>query len=280
MREPRSEPGDAPGRRDPRWVRRALTAVALAFVALFVVVPLANGFARALAAGPQTFVRLLADADSRHAVRLTLLVAAIAVPLNVAFGVAAAWAVAKFDFRGKALLVTLIDLPLSVSPVVAGLLFVLIFGRHGYLGPWLEALGLPVVFAFPGIVLATMFVTFPFVTRELLPVMEALGRDEEEAATTLGAPGWRTFWHVTRPNIRWGLLYGVVLCNARAMGDFGAVAVVSGRIPGRTETMPLRIERLYQEYQLPAAFAMASLLALLALATLAAKRLLERHSPR
>ncbi len=277
MREPRPEARYDPGRRDPRWVRYVLTAAALGFLALFVAVPLANVFARALARGPQTFAVLLGDADNRHAIRLTLLVAAIAVPLNVAFGVAAAWAIARFDFRGKALMVTLIDLPLSVSPVIAGLLFTLIFGLHGYLGPWLHARGVPVIFALPGIVLTTMFVTFPFVTRELLPVMEALGRDDEEAATTIGASGWQTFRHVTCPNIRWGLLYGTVLCTARAMGDFGAVAVVSGRIPGQTETMPLRIERLYQEYQLEAAFAMASLLALLALATLAAKRLLERQ---
>ncbi len=266
----------SPASRDPRWVRWLLTATALGFLALFVVVPLANVFGGALAGGGASFLAVLRDVDNRHAVWLTLTVAALAVPLNVAFGVAAAWAIAKFDFPGKALLVTLIDLPLSVSPVIAGLLFVLIFGLQGYLGPWLRAHDVQVVFALPGIVLATLFVTFPFVARELLPLMEALGRDDEEAATTLGASGWQTFWHVTVPNIRWGLLYGIVICNARAMGEFGAVSVVSGKIPGQTDTMPLRVEQLYNEYQLSVAFAMASLLALLALATLAAKRFLER----
>lgn len=270
------EPQPSPGLRDPRWARWLLTAAALGFLALFVVVPLADVFGQALARGPAAFAALARDADNRHAILLTLLVAAIAVPLNVAFGVAAAWAIAKFEFRGKALLVTLIDLPLSVSPVIAGLVFVLIFGLQGYLGPWLRAHGVRVIFALPGIVLATLFVTFPFVARELLPVMDALGRDDEEAATTAGASGWQTFWYVTRPNIRWGLLYGVVICSARAMGEFGAVSVVSGRIPGQTDTMPLRVEKLYQDYELPAAFAMASLLALLALGTLAARRLLER----
>lgn len=264
------------GARDARWVRGLLIALALGVLGLLVVLPLANVFAHALAKGPSAFLATLADPDNRHAVFLTLLVAVIVVLLNVVFGVTAAWAIAKFDFRGKALLVTLIDLPLSVSPVIAGLVFMLVFGLQGYLGPWLRSHDVQVVFALPGLVLATVFVTFPFVARELLPVMEALGRDDEEAATTAGATGWQTFWHVTRANIRWGLLYGVVLCNARAMGEFGAVSVVSGRIPGQTDTMPLRVEKLYQEYQLVSAFTLASLLALLALATLAAKRYLER----
>ncbi len=271
-----SDADHAPGARDARWVRGLLIAVALGVLGLLVVLPLANVFAQALAKGPPAFLAMLADADNRHAILLTLLVAGISVPLNVVFGVTAAWAIAKFDFRGKALLVTLIDLPLSVSPVIAGLVFVLAFGLQGYLGPWLRAHDVQVIFALPGLVLATVFVTFPFVARELIPVMEALGRDDEEAATTAGASGWQTFWHVTRPNVRWGLLYGVVLCNARAMGEFGAVSVVSGRIPGQTDTVPLRVEKLYQEYQVVSAFALASLLALVALATLAAKRYLER----
>lgn len=271
-----SDADHVPGARDARWVRGLLIAVALGVLGLLVVLPLANVFAQALAKGPPAFLAVLADADNRHAILLTLLVAGISVPLNVVFGVTAAWAIAKFDFRGKALLVTLIDLPLSVSPVIGGLVFVLVFGLQGYLGPWLRAHDIQVIFALPGLVLATVFVTFPFVARELIPVMEALGRDDEEAATTAGASGWQTFWHVTRANVRWGLLYGVVLCNARAMGEFGAVSVVSGRIPGQTDTVPLRVEKLYQEYQVVSAFALASLLALVALATLAAKRYLER----
>lgn len=270
------DPRRGPGSRDARWVRALLVAVALGVLGLLVAVPLANVFVQAFAKGPAGFAAMLADADNRHAILVTLLVAGIAVPLNVVFGAAAAWAISKFDFPGKALLVTLIDLPLSVSPVVAGLVFVLVFGLQGYAGAWLRAHGIQVIFALPGLVLATLFVTFPFVARELLPVMEALGREDEEAATTAGASGWQAFWHVTRANVRWGLLYGVVICTARAMGEFGAVSVVSGRIPGQTDTMPLRVEKLYQDYQLVSAFALASLLTLLALGTLAAKRLLER----
>ena len=255
-----------------KWI---LIAVALAFSSLFLFIPLANVFAQALAKGGKYYLTALSDPDSWAATRLTLVVAALSVPLNVLFGLAAAWAIAKFEFRGKSLLITLIDLPFSVSPVVAGLMFVVLFGLQGYFGRWLEAHDIRIIFALPGIVLATVFITFPFVARELIPVMQAAGSDQEEAALTLGANGWQTFWHVTLPSAKWGLLYGIILCNARAMGEFGAVSIVSGRITGQTDTMPLRVEKLYSEYNAPAAFAVASLLALLALFTLILKSLLE-----
>ena len=258
-------------------VRFLLTGVALAFLTLFLFVPLAFVFAEAFKKGVDVFLKAISDPDALSAVRLTLLAAGIAVPLNLAFGVAAAWAIAKFRFPGKNVLVTLIDLPFSVSPVIAGLIFVLIFGLQGWLGPWLRDHDLKVIFAVPGIVLATLFVTFPFVARELIPLMQAQGIEQEEAAAVLGASGWQTFWKVTLPNIKWGLLYGVILCNARAMGEFGAVAVVSGHIRGQTNTMPLHIEILYNEYQFAAAFAVASLLALLALVTLTIKFVVERN---
>jgi sulfate transport system permease protein len=256
-------------------VRWTLTAVALTFLGVFLVLPLATVFAQALAKGLATYGRELVTPDALAAIRLTLLAAAIAVPLNLVFGVAAAWAIAKFSFPGKNVLITLIDLPFAVSPVISGMIFVLLFGAQGWLGPWLEAHDITVIFAVPGIVLATIFVTFPFVARELIPLMEAQGTDDEEAAVVLGATGWQTFWRVTLPNIRWGLLYGVILCNARAMGEFGAVSVVSGHIRGVTNTMPLHVEILYNEYNFVGAFAVASLLALLALVTLAAKTLVE-----
>ena len=260
-------------------VRWLLTALALAFMALFLALPLAAVFAQALSAGWQAYWQALQEPDARAAVRLTLLTAAISVPLNLVFGVAAAWCIAKFEFRGKSFLITLIDLPFSVSPVVAGLCFVLVFGAQGWLGPWLAAHDIKIIFAVPGIVLATVFVTFPFIARELIPLMQAQGSDEEQAAQVLGANGWQTFWHVTLPNIRWGLLYGVILCNARAMGEFGAVSVVSGHIRGQTNTMPLHVEVLYNEYQGQAAFAVASLLALLAIVTLVLKTLVQwRHA--
>jgi len=258
-------------------VRALLIALALAFLALFLFLPLVSVFVEALRKGVGAYVAALADPDGLAAIRLTLLVAAIAVPANLAFGVAAAWAVAKFEFRGKSLLTTLIDLPFSVSPVIAGLVYVLLFGAQGYLGPFLEQHGIEIIFAVPGIVLATIFVTVPFVARELIPLMQEQGTLEEEAALSLGASGWQTFFRVTLPNAKWGLLYGVLLCNARAMGEFGAVSVVSGHIRGLTDTMPLHVEILYNEYNFVAAFAMASMLALLALVTLAAKTLLEWH---
>jgi sulfate transport system permease protein len=266
-----------PGR-DGRSGQRALIAAALFYLALVLLLPLAVVFIEAFRAGVPGWIAALTEPDARSAVRLTLLVAAISLPLNVVFGIAAAWAITKHDFRGKALLITLIDIPFSVSPIVAGLIYMLLFGAHGWLGPWLQAHDIEIVFAVPGIVIATVFVTFPFVARELIPLMTAQGRAEEEAALSLGASGWQTLWHVTLPNIRWGLLYGVLLSNARAMGEFGAVSVVSGHIRGETETMPLHIEVLYNEYNYVAAFAVASLLALLALVTLALKTLLEwRH---
>jgi len=258
-------------------VRVALIAVALAFLTLFLFMPLAFVFAQALSKGLQLYATAILDEDALAAIRLTLLSAAIAVPLNLVFGVAAAWAIAKFSFSGKNLLTTLIDVPFSVSPVIAGLIFVLVFGLQGWLGPWLRDHDLKVIFAVPGIVLATIFVTVPFVARELIPLMQAQGVEQEEAAAVLGASGWQTFWRVTLPNIKWGLLYGVILCNARAMGEFGAVAVVSGHVRGHTNTMPLHIEILYNEYQFAAAFAVASLLALLALVTLGAKFALEQR---
>jgi len=259
------------------WVRWLLTGIALAFLALFLVVPLVAVFWQALSKGIGFYFESLADPDALAAIKLTLITAAIAVPLNLAFGLAASWAIAKFEFHGKALLTTLIDLPFSVSPVISGLIYVLLFGAQGWLGPWLADHDVQIIFAVPGIVLATIFVTFPFVARELIPLMQAQGNDEEEAAHVLGASGWQMFRRVTLPNIRWGLLYGVILCNARAMGEFGAVSVVSGHIRGQTDTMPLHVEILYNEYNFAAAFAVASLLALLALVTLGLKLLAERH---
>jgi len=268
-------PAVAPAITESAWVRRGLTALALGFMALFLVLPLAAVFAEALRQGWAAYVAGLRDPDTLAAIRLTLLTALIAVPLNLVFGVAAAWCVAKFEFRGKALLVTLIDLPFSISPVVAGLMYVMVFGAQGWLGSWLTAHDVRIIFAVPGIVLATTFVTFPFIARELIPLMQAQGSDEEEAALVLGANGWQTFFRVTLPNVKWGLLYGVILCNARAMGEFGAVSVVSGHIRGQTNTIPLHVEILYNEYQSVAAFSAASLLALLALATLGIKSLAE-----
>lgn len=261
--------------RESRWVRTTILVLALGFFALFLLLPLVAVFAEALRKGWGTYLTALTDADALAAVRLTVLVAVIAVPLNLVFGVAAAWAIAKFEFRGKHFLTTLIDLPFSVSPVIAGLIFVLLFGAQGWFGTWLFANDVKIIFAVPGIVLATVFITVPFVARELIPLMEAQGREEEEAATVLGASGFQTFWRVTLPNIKWGLLYGVILCNARAMGEFGAVSVVSGHIRGQTNTMPLHVEILYNEYNFSAAFAVASLLALLALVTLCLKSFVE-----
>jgi sulfate transport system permease protein len=255
-----------------KWV---LITVALLFSAVFLLLPLINVFAQAFAKGWSFYVASLSDPDSISAIRLTLLVAAISVPINVVFGFAAAWAIAKFEFRGKTFLITLIDLPFSVSPVVAGLMFVVLFGLQGFFGQWLDAHDIKIIFAVPGIVLATVFVTFPFVARELIPIMQATGTEQEQAALTLGASGWQTFWQVTLPSAKWGLVYGIILCNARAMGEFGAVSVVSGHITGLTDTMPLRVEKLYNEYNGPAAFAVASLLALLALLTLVIKTFLE-----
>ncbi|MCR6699925.1 MAG: sulfate ABC transporter permease subunit CysW [Dokdonella sp.] len=263
---------------EPAPVRVVLIVLTIAFLTAFLVLPLVLMFSQALAGGVAAYLAAIGDRDTLAAIRLTLVAAAIAVPLNAVFGVAAAWAIAKFDFRGKNLLITLIDLPFSVSPVIAGLVFILLFGAHGWFGAWLSAHDVRIVFALPGIVLATIFVTFPFVARELIPLMQAQGSSEEEAALTLGAGGWKLFWHVTLPNVRWGLLYGILLCNARAMGEFGAVSVVSGHIRGLTNTMPLHVEVLYNDYQFAAAFAVASLLALLALVTLGLKSLLEwRH---
>jgi len=256
-----------------------LTGVALIFLGFFLVLPLAAVFAEALRRGVGAYFAAFVDADAWSAIKLTLLVACIAVPCNLVFGVAAAWCVAKFKFPGKSLLITLIDLPFAVSPVISGLLYVLVFGLQGWLGPWLQEHDLKVIFAVPGIVLATIFVTFPFVARELIPLMQSQGTDEEHAALTLGASGWQTFWRVTLPNIKWGLFYGIILCNARAMGEFGAVSVVSGHIRGETNTMPLHVEILYNEYNFVAAFAVASLLALLALLTLVLKSMIEwRHA--
>ena len=274
---------------DARWMRWTLTTIALGFLLLFLVLPLAAVFAEALRKGVGVFFAAFTDADALAAIKLTLLTTAIAVPANVVFGVAAAWAIAKFNFRGKSVLITLIDLPFAVSPVIAGLIYVLMFGLQGWLGqyqnaehpwfPWLQqwlvAHDLKIIFAVPGIVLATTFVTFPFVARELTPLMQSQGSDEEFAALTLGANGWQMFWRVTLPNIKWGLFYGIILCNARAMGEFGAVSVVSGHIRGETNTMPLHVEILYNEYNFTAAFAVASLLALLALVTLVLKSFVE-----
>jgi sulfate transport system permease protein len=262
---------------DPWFVRWGLIIAAVGIVGVLVIVPVINVFYEALARGAGTYIQnLLADADTRHAILLTLTVAPVAVVLNVVFGVAAAWAIARYQFPGRTILTTLIDLPFSVSPVVAGLIFILLFGLQGYFGPWLREHHLKIIFAMPGLILATAFVTCPFVARELIPVMQAVGTEEEIAALSLGAKGWQLFWRVTVPNIKWGLLYGVILCNARAMGEFGAVYVVSGHIAGKTDTMPLRVEKLFQEYNLPGSFALASLLTLLALVTLLVKVGLER----
>ena len=264
-----------------RWITEGraaqalLISIALAFLGFFVMLPLIAVFSEALEKGLGAFIDAVTNPDARAAIKLTLLIAAISVPLNMVFGVAASWAITKFTFPGKSLLITLIDLPFSVSPVVSGLVFVLLFGAHGFLGPWLIENDVKIIFAVPGIVLATVFITFPFVARELIPLMEEQGKDDEEAAISLGASGWQTFWHVTLPNIRWGLLYGVLLCNARAMGEFGAVSVVSGHIRGETNTMPLHVEIPYNEYDFVGAFAVASLLACLALVTLVAKSVLE-----
>lgn len=260
---------------DPGWSRIFLTAGALVFLALMLVVPLAAVFTEALRRGLGTALETFANSDARHAIWLTLLVAGISVPLNLVFGLAASWAITKHDFRGKSLLLTLIDLPFSVSPVVSGLILILVFGINGWFGPMLHSMGLQIIFAVPGIVLATVFITFPFVARELIPAMESMGREEEQAAVILGASGWQILRRVTLPNVRWALLYGVLLCNARAMGEFGAVSVVSGHIRGETNTVPLHVEILYNEYNFVAAFAMASVLAILALLTLVAKTMLE-----
>ena len=262
---------------EPPWVRRLLIGIALAFLALFLFVPLAAVFFEAMKKGLGVYLAAISEPDALSAIKLTLIAAAISVPLNLVFGLAAAWSIAKFDFRGRNLLLTLIDLPFSVSPVIAGLIFVLVFGLQGWLGEWLRDHDLKIIFALPGIVLATIFITFPFVARELIPLMQAQGTEQEEAARVLGAGGWQTFFRITLPNVKWALLYGVILCNARAMGEFGAVSVVSGHIRGQTNTMPLHIEILYNEYQFAAAFAVASLLAGLALLTLAIKFLVERR---
>ena len=263
-------------RSDPRWVRVTLVAAALGVVGVLIVIPLVDVFVEAFARGFGAYWHTLtADEDTRAAIRLTLTVAPLALAMNLIFGIAAAWAISRFRFPGRTLLTALIDLPFSVSPVVAGLIFVLIFGLQGYLGPWLRAHDWRIIFATPGLVLATTFVTFPFIARELIPVMEAIGAEEEIAAVSLGASGWQLFRRVTLPNIKWGLVYGIILCNARAMGEFGAVYVVSGHITGRTDTMPLRVEKLFQEYNTQGAFAVASLLASLALVTLAVKTALE-----
>ena len=263
------------GTEESPLIKWTLIMIALAFSLVFLLLPLVNVFAQAFTKGWSFYWKSLGEPDSWAAIRLTLIVAAISVPLNAVFGMAAAWAIAKFEFKGKSLLITLIDLPFSVSPVVSGLMFVLLFGLQGYFGKWLDAHDIKIIFAVPGIVLATVFVTFPFVARELIPVMQATGTDQEQAALTLGANGWQTFWHVTLPSVKWGLIYGIILCNARTMGEFGAVSVVSGHIAGVTDTMPLRVEKLYNEYNGVAAFAIASLLALLALVTLAVKTMLE-----
>jgi sulfate/thiosulfate transport system permease protein len=265
---------------EPVWVQRLLIALALAFMTLFLFIPLATVFYEALKKGWDVYLAALVDPDALSAIKLTLIAAAISVPLNLVFGVAAAWCIAKFEFRGKNLLLTLIDLPFSVSPVIAGLIYVLVFGLQGWFGHWLQDHDIKIIFALPGIVLATVFITFPFVARELIPLMQAQGIEQEEAARVLGASGWQIFRRVTLPNVKWALLYGVILCNARAMGEFGAVSVVSGHIRGQTNTMPLHIEIVYNEYQFAAAFAVASLLAGLALVTLVAKYLVEQRVKR
>jgi sulfate transport system permease protein len=263
------------GTTEAAWVRHTLIGIALTFMFLFLVLPLAAVFTEAMRKGLDAYLEALKDPDAWSAIRLTLLTAAVAVPLNLVFGVSAAWAIAKYEFWGKSFLTTLVDLPFSVSPVVAGLIYVLVFGAQGWFGPWLAEHDIKIVFAVPGIILATVFVTVPFIARELIPLMQSQGNDEEQAAIVLGATGWQTFWNVTLPNIKWGLIYGVILCNARAMGEFGAVSVVSGHIRGQTNTMPLHVEILYNEYQSVAAFAVASLLALLALVALVIKQVVE-----
>jgi len=271
----RSTSASTRGTEESAFSKWLLISIALLFALVFLLLPLVNVFAQAFSKGWRVYVQALTDPYSLAAIKLSLQVAAIAVPLNVLFGLASAWAIAKFKFRGKSILNTLIDLPFSVSPVVAGLMYVLLFGLQGHFGQWLADHNIKIIFAVPGIVLATTFVTFPFVARELVPIMESTGSEQEQAALTLGAGGWQTFWRVTLPSVKWGLLYGIILCNARAMGEFGAVSVVSGHIEGMTDTMPLRIEKLYNEYKSASAFAIASLLALLALLTLGIKTLLE-----
>jgi len=263
---------------EPGWIRWLLVAVSIAFLALFLLVPLVAVFVEAMRAGLRAYAVSFIEPDSLAAIRLTVLVAGIAVPANLVFGLAAAWAIAKFNFFGKSVLVTFIDLPFAVSPVISGLVYVLLFGLQGWLGPWLAAHDVKLIFAVPGIVLATIFVTFPFVARSVIPLMEEQGTEDEEAALSLGASGWQAFWRVTIPNVKWALLYGVILCNARAMGEFGAVSVVSGHIRGLTNTMPLHVEILYNEYNFVAAFAVASLLTMLALVTLAAKAIVEKRA--
>jgi sulfate transport system permease protein len=272
--------GSQRGSEESGLVKYLFIGIALTFALVFLLLPLVNVFAQALSKGVVVYWKSFQQPDTQAAIRLTLIVAAISVPLNVVFGLAAAWCIAKFEFRGKALLITLIDLPFAISPVVSGLIFVVLFGLQGFLGPWLDAHDIKIIFALPGIVIATLFVTFPFVARELIPVMQSTGAEQEQAALTLGANGWQAFWHVTLPSVKWGLIYGVILCNARAMGEFGAVSVVSGHIAGLTETMPLRVEKLYNEYNATAAFAVASLLAVLALLTLAWKTFLEWRTER
>lgn len=263
--------------REPVWVKWLLISLALIFLSLFLFLPLVSVFFEAFKRGWEVYLAAIVEPDAVSAIKLTLIAAGISVPLNLVFGVGAAWAIAKFDFRGKSVLLTLIDLPFSVSPVIAGLIYVLVFGLQGWFGAWLIENDMKVIFAVPGIVLATIFITFPFIARELIPLMQAQGQEQEEAAVVLGASGWQMFWKVTLPNVKWALLYGVILCNARAMGEFGAVSVVSGHIRGMTNTMPLHIEILYNEYQFAAAFAVASLLAVLALATLVLKYMVERR---
>ena len=260
---------------EPAWVRRTLLAVGLGFLFFFLGLPLLAVFVEALAQGLPVYLEALQDPETRSAIWLTVVIALAVLPFNILFGVAAAWVIAKFDFKGKSLLITLIDLPFAVSPVVAGLIFILLFGAQGYFGPWLAANEYKVIFAVPGMIIATLFITFPFIARELIPLMQSQGKDEEEAAISLGASGWQMFWRVTLPNIKWGLLYGVILSNARAMGEFGAVSVVSGHIRGETNTLPLHVEILYNEYNAIGAFAAASVLALLALVTLVAKTVVE-----
>jgi sulfate transport system permease protein len=272
-----SPPNLSRATKEPNWVRWTLISIALVFLSLFLFLPLVSVFFEAFKKGWDVYLAAITEDDAVSAIKLTLIAAVIAVPLNLVFGVAAAWAIAKFDFRGKNVLLTFIDLPFSVSPVIAGLIYVLVFGLQGWFGEWLSANDIKVIFAVPGIVLATIFVTFPFVARELIPLMQAQGQEQEEAARVLGASGWQTFWKVTLPNVKWALLYGVILCNARAMGEFGAVSVVSGHVRGQTNTLPLHIEILYNEYQMAASFAVASLLAGLALVTLVLKYIVERQ---
>ena len=277
---PQSKYESRPATSEPAWLKWTIIGISLTFFTLFLLLPFVAVFVEAFRKGWPTYIAALSDPDALSAIRLTLLAACIAVPLNLVFGIAAAWCVAKFDFRGKQLLTTFIDLPFSVSPVIAGLAYVLVFGAQGWFGPWLAAHDIKILFAIPGIVLATVFITVPFIARELIPLMEAQGREEEEAALVLGATGFQTFWNVTLPNVKWGLLYGVILCNARAMGEFGAVSVVSGHIRGQTTTLPLHVEILYNEYNFAAAFAVASLLALLAVVTLAIKTYVEWQAER